>query len=73
MNQVFLKLLGTNIAKRRKDQRITQLSLSHACGIDLSYISRIECGKTNPSLEALYKISTALNCTVKDLIPDNND
>lgn len=73
MNDKFLKKLGRNISDRRKANQLTQLSLSHATGVDTSYISRLERGIANASVDSLLKIATALNCTVKDLIPDSNN
>ncbi|WP_240224422.1 helix-turn-helix domain-containing protein [Rheinheimera hassiensis] len=72
MNKHFLIALGKNIQYRRKQKQLTQLSLCHATGIDLSYISRIERGQVNMSVEALLKISDALDCELKALIPDTN-
>lgn len=73
MNDKFFKTLGRNICDKRKANKLTQLSLSHETGVDPSYISRLERGIANASLDSLLKIATALNCTVKDLIPDSNN
>ncbi|MBF4400793.1 helix-turn-helix domain-containing protein, partial [Vibrio anguillarum] len=37
--------------------------------IDRSYMSRIERGKINITLEKLYQIADALGCDVKELLP----
>lgn len=73
MSKQFLTALGQNIKDRRTEMQLTQLELCHAAGIDLSYISRIERGQVNISMEALLKVSDALNCTARDLMPDNNN
>lgn len=73
MNEIFFKKLGKNISDRRKANNLTQLSLSHVTGVDTSYISRLERGKANATIDSLLKIATALNCSVKDLIPDSNN
>ncbi|CAM5225992.1 helix-turn-helix domain-containing protein [Alishewanella longhuensis] len=73
MNDKFFKTLGRNICDKRKSNKLTQLSLSHETGVDPSYISRLERGIANASLDSLLKIAKALNCSVKDLIPDSNN
>lgn len=72
MNKNFNKALGRAVSARRKDSQLTQMALAHKTGLDLSYISRLERGVVNSSVESLLKISDALGCTVKDLIPDSN-
>lgn len=73
MNQNFNKALGRGISTRRKARNLTQLALSHQTGLDLSYISRLERGIVNSSIDSLLKISEALGCTVKELMPDSNN
>ncbi|HEX2987912.1 MAG TPA: helix-turn-helix transcriptional regulator [Chloroflexota bacterium] len=48
----------------------TYRNLAHHADLDFSYINQLENGKRNPSLETLYKIATALEVPVKDLISD---
>lgn len=72
MSKQFLSALGLNVKNRRIQQKLTQLELCHAAGIDLSYISRIERGQVNVSIEALLKVSNALKCNARDLLPDND-
>lgn len=72
MSKQFFNALGQNVKSRRLQKQLTQLELCHAAGVDLSYISRIERGQVNVSIEALLKISTALECNAKDLLPDND-
>ncbi len=72
MSKQFLSALGLNVKNRRLQKQWTQLELCHAAGIDLSYISRIERGQVNVSIEALLKVSTALECDARDLLPEND-
>lgn len=72
MSKQFLSALGQNVKNRRLQKQWTQLELCYAAGIDLSYISRIERGQVNFSIEALLKVSTALECDARDLLPENS-
>ena len=61
--------IGQLIRKQRTQQSITQESLALQCGIDRSYMGRIERGEVNLTVEKLYEISSALGVSVKELLP----
>lgn len=52
--------IGATIRMRRKQLRMTQESLALYCGLGKIAITRIETGKTNPSLHTLAEIAQAL-------------
>ncbi len=60
-------LVGERIYQLRKGNGLSQDELAERAGIDRTYIGPIENGKQNPSLEVLFKISTALNVSISDL------
>ncbi|AUX84711.1 transcriptional regulator [Acinetobacter sp. ACNIH2] len=62
-------VIGQLIRTRRTRQKITQESLALQCGIDRSYMGRIERGEVNLTVEKLYEISNALEISAKDLLP----
>jgi len=62
-------VIGQLIRNRRTQQKITQESLALQCGIDRSYMGRIERGEVNSTVEKLYEISNALEISAKDLLP----
>ncbi|AZP30490.1 MULTISPECIES: helix-turn-helix domain-containing protein [Acinetobacter] len=62
-------VIGQLIRTRRTQQKITQESLALQCGIDRSYMGRIERGEVNLTVEKLYEISNALEISAKDLLP----
>lgn len=66
MSQVNL-LVGHNVRKYRKAKGLTQEKLALEAGITSEYISRIENGKENPTVELLFKISTVLGIEVATL------
>jgi transcriptional regulator with XRE-family HTH domain len=62
----YLKKLGQNIAHFREKRKISQYRLAKEIFSDQSNLARIEKGKVNPTVKTLIKISTVLNCKVKD-------
>lgn len=61
-------LLGRNIRKVRKEKHISQEKLALLCGLDRSYMGRIERGEVNITVIKLYEISKALNTDIRNLI-----
>ncbi|EST55518.1 MerR family transcriptional regulator [Brevibacillus panacihumi W25] len=56
----FLKLVGEQIRYIRKTKGLTQQTLAEKSNLQLSYISDVERGERNISLETLEKIITSL-------------
>ena len=61
--------IGQLIRKQRTQQGITQESLALQCGIDRSYMWRIERGEVNLTVEKLYEIASVLGASAKELLP----
>ena len=61
--------IGQLIRKKRIEKKITQEALALQCGIDRSYIGRIERGEVNLTVEKLYEIATVLEVDMKELLP----
>ncbi|MBU4258399.1 MAG: helix-turn-helix domain-containing protein [Desulfobacteraceae bacterium] len=61
------ELLGARIKELRKAKGLSQEKLSEKVGIDSKHLSRIEVGKSYPSLDTLEKIANALHVEIKDL------
>lgn len=55
----------------RRDKGLSQEELAHICGASQAWINKIELGKSKISIEFLYKISSALECNVFNLIPNS--
>ncbi|WP_168384031.1 helix-turn-helix domain-containing protein [Acinetobacter indicus] len=68
MSELSLKI-GHLIREKRKEKNITQESLSLQCGIDRSYMGRIERGEVNITVEKLYEIAVVLEINAKELLP----
>jgi len=64
---LVVKLSFYRMRKLRKTKWYSQTRLAHETGVSLSYISDIERGKANPSLEAMQKFAIALGVSVTEL------
>jgi transcriptional regulator with XRE-family HTH domain len=67
------KRVGERIRKIREEKNISQQEIAVACDFEKSSMSRIEAGRTNPTVTTLYKISKALGVTIKDLMDIDGD
>ena len=60
--------IGNKIKSERLNKSLKQKELAVRAGISISYMSDIERGRTNPSVQTLKKISDALDIKVSKLI-----
>lgn len=63
------KQLGASIRAKRKDLGISQDKLALECGVDRSYMGRIERGEVNITVDKLYQIAAQLDCEPASLLP----
>lgn len=63
------KALGGRIRTQRKACGLSQDALALACGIDRSYMGRIERGEVNITVEKLYRIASELSSEPSSLLP----
>lgn len=70
----FLKLIGIRIKEVRLGKNLTQLDLvSRIEGeVDPTNISRIESGRTNPTIFTLHKIAEAMEVSLTELLELNS-
>ncbi len=61
--------IGQLIRNKRLELKITQESLALQCGIDRSYVGRIERGEVNITVEKLYEIAKILKINPQELLP----
>jgi len=66
----LLKIIGKRIQKIRIDKGLTQVDLVGKIEgeIDTTNISRIESGRTNPTIFTLYRIAVALEVPLKEFL-----
>lgn len=62
------KKLGENLKRIRTKKNITQTELAKTLGVDKSFVSNIENGKTNPTLSTITNIANALGMSSNDLL-----
>lgn len=65
--QTAKELLGMRIREVRKQRGLSQERLAEKVGVDPKQISRIEGGKSAPSLDTLEAIAKHLQVEIKDL------
>ncbi|MFV5374270.1 helix-turn-helix domain-containing protein [Acinetobacter calcoaceticus] len=63
------KAIGQLIRNRRIQRGFTQEAIALQCGIDRSYMGRIERGEVNLTVEKLYEIASVLEISAKELLP----
>ena len=59
--------IGWNLRRLRKEHDITQEEFATDSGFDRGYISGIERGVRNPSVDVLVRITSALSVDVAEL------
>lgn len=62
-----LKSLGRKIGEIRRIKGITQEKLAEKADLTVSYISKIETGKKNPTISTINKISLGLDVEIYQL------
>ena len=60
--------LGNRVRLRRKELGVSQEQVAFQAEISVTYLSQIEGGQRNPSLETLFRLSTALKLELPDLV-----
>ena len=61
------ELLGNRIKELRRIQGLSQEKLAEIVSLDSKFISKIEVGRSSPSLETMESIADALGVEIKDL------
>jgi len=66
----LLKITGKKIQEIRESKGLTQVDLAGKIigEFDTTNVSRIESGRTNPTLYTLYRIAEALEVTLAELM-----
>lgn len=64
----YLKKVGNNIAKLRKQKKLTQEFVCTELDMDKPYLSSIENGRQNSTLLTLKKLADAIGVEVTDFL-----
>lgn len=72
MSQTYLdpKVVGRAIAYFRKKKNISQEVLSGLSDIGRTHLSAIERGERKPTLETLYRISSAMSVSMTEIVAE---
>lgn len=60
--------IGQRIRELRESKGVSQQNLAAVCNFEKANLSRIEAGRTNPTVSTLYKISQALDIKLTELV-----
>lgn len=64
----YRQTLGVRVKALRQHLDLSQATLAGRCGVFRTYISQIEAGIANPTLDTLVQLATALEVEVWDLM-----
>jgi len=64
--------VGKKIRLYREAKGLSQQDLAALCNFEKSNLSRLEAGRTNPTISTLLKISQALEIQLSDLLVFDN-
>ncbi len=67
------KLVGRNFARLRREKGLTQEDVAASAEISQQYVSGLERGERNPTIQSLYKIARALGVSHMDLVRPASD
>jgi transcriptional regulator with XRE-family HTH domain len=69
----YRRLLGQNVHRVRGLRGLTQSDLAEATGLSADWISLIEQGRVNPSLDVIVDLAVALKLRPADLVTAPDD
>ncbi|WP_037513997.1 helix-turn-helix domain-containing protein [Sphingopyxis sp. LC81] len=61
-------ILGQNIRRVRKGQALSQEHLAFKAGVSRSFMSDVETGRRNPTIEVISRLSAALGVQASELV-----
>ena len=70
MSETILMRFGRAIRKLRRERNISQEKLADLSTLHRTYISDVELGKRNVSLENISRIACALNVSITELFEE---
>ena len=64
---IIKKLIGKRVKSLRREKLLTQEGLAEKADLNPKYLSSLELGKENPTLDTLLKLSKALKVELSDI------
>ncbi len=68
MSKKVKKAFGKALRELRKKRGLSQLDVSTASDLDRAYMSELERGLKNPSLETIFRLADAMEMSAVELI-----
>lgn len=68
MNSKAVKRFAANMKRIREEKKMSQGDIFRVTKIERAYISNLEAGKQNPTLETIEKLATSLGVPVDELL-----
>lgn len=68
MKEYSSKAFGRTVQRIRKEQKLSQETLSSAVGVTRSHLSNIENGKVDPGIATVWRIAVNLNMEPCELL-----
>lgn len=70
MSEAILSQFGAAVRRIRQEQNISQEQLADMCFLHRTYVSDVELGKRNVSLENIAKMAAALGISITKLFAE---
>ena len=67
------ELVGRNLARRRREAKLSQTQLAQRCDLTRGSIANIECGNQHPTLHTLLSLARALQVDMRSFFPSPDD
>lgn len=67
VKRTLSEALGESIRRLRTEHQLTQVEFAELAGFHQAYVSRLEGGNANPTLNALEVVATSLGLTIFEL------
>lgn len=68
-NAALVRQFGQEVRRRRSELGVSQEELAGISGLHRTYLSGIECGERNPTIDIVFVLARALQCQPADLMP----
>ena len=69
----WAQAVGNAVRARRRELDLSQERLAYAAKLDRAYLSGVERGRKNPTIQSIRKISGALQCRPSELLARAED
>lgn len=68
MTKATRKAIGTRIRSLRKQNGLTQVTFANMVNVERAYLSRIESGERNPSIDMVERIASGFGMTLSEFL-----